>query len=41
MIGVTQVTNTEIFAFVPVLVCMLLSFKVLLLTEKTIEIVTK
>ena len=41
MIALTQITNTEIFAFVTVLVFMLMSFKVLLLTEKTLEIVKK
>ena len=41
MIALTQITNTEILAFVTVLVFMLMSFKVLLLTEKTLEIVKK
>ena len=39
MIASTQITNTEIFVFIAVLVFKLLSRKVVLETEKTIETV--
>ena len=39
MIALTQITNTETFVFNPVLVFKLLSHKVFLSTEKTIETV--
>ena len=41
MIASTKTTNTEIFTFMAVLVFMLLSCKVFLSTEKTIETVKK
>ena len=41
MIASTQITNTEIFAFITVLVFKLLSRKIFLQTEKTIETVKK
>ena len=41
MITSTQITNTEIFAFRAALVFKLLSRKVLVLNEKTIETVKK
>ena len=41
MIALTQITNTEIFAFIAVLVSMLLSRKVLFINRKTIETVKK
>ena len=34
MIASIQITNTEVFAFIPVLVFKLLSFKVLFINEK-------
>ena len=40
-IASTQITNTEIFTFIAVLVFKLLSRKVLFITEKTIETVKK
>ena len=41
MIASKQITNTEIFAFIAVLVFKLLSHKVSFITEKTIETVKK
>ena len=41
MIALTQITNTEIFALIVVLVLKLLSRKILLQTEKAIQTVKK
>ena len=41
MIAPTQVTNTEIFAFIAIVVLKLLSRKVLFINRKTIETVKK
>ena len=41
MVASTQITNTEIFAFIAVQVFELLSRKVLLINKKTIETVKK
>ena len=41
MIASIQITNTETFPFIAVLVCKFLSRKVVLMTEKTIETAKK
>ena len=41
MIASTQITNTEIFTFISVLVFKLFTREVLFITEKTIETIKK